>query len=141
MSGARGLHTHLYQPLPEPDLQLKDDTLVPMMLDFMLKRADFHETLSVASVPITKKANTALAMMSTFKVILQALLANPKVGVLCITYDNGTSFAMINDLLLGRGLTPSLYADPFWSSGTALQADCGTWPFGAWAFQRPTDGL
>ena len=51
-----------------------EDNLAVMMLDFMLKRADFYDTVSICQLPVSKHGNTGLLIMTHVKVLLQASL-------------------------------------------------------------------
>ena len=108
--------------LPPPstddgDFSLDPANLAPLMMDFLLKRADFHETISVAHVPVRQKGLNGTVMMSTISPLLQSLLSEEKVGVICIAHDHATHALLLNNFLLGEPLPSSLQQDPFWSTG------------------------
>ena len=43
----------------------KNDDMDTMMMDFMLKRADYHDTVSICSIPVTRLGNTNLQVLDT----------------------------------------------------------------------------
>jgi len=120
------------------DLDLDPAKLAPMMMDFVLKRADFHDSISVAHVPIAQKGLNGITMMSMTRPIVQSLLDESKVGVICIAHDHAPHSKMLNSFLLGQPLPHVLQQDPFWSTGAVVSVDggSGTWPFAARAFPR-----
>jgi hypothetical protein len=82
--------------------------LASNMLEFILKRADFHETVSVSSIPLEKPNSCAQSAMTMIKVVLEAVVQQPRIGTSCVAYDNGTNFTLINSLLLGKPLSRCL---------------------------------
>ena len=117
------------------------ENLAPMMLDFMIKRADYHDTVSVSSIPVAKKGHTSHAVMGHIQAVLKPALDDSVVGLLCLAYDNATNFSMANNLLLGGSLPEALRSDEFWSSARSLAVGGAAGHFGALAFKRLADGL
>lgn len=111
------------------------------MLDFLLKRADYHDTLSVCSIPVAKAGHTAGVMMTHVKIVLQAILRDPRVGAICLAYDNASNFRTLNDVLLGESLPPALASDTFWAACEVVVVASGVWQPRALVVKRPTDGL
>ena len=72
-----------------------------MMMDFMLKRSDYHETVSVCSLPLTKKGQKAEMVMDIVSRVLEPILADHRVGSVFISCDNAVNFQMLNKTLLG----------------------------------------
>ena len=83
------------------------------MLDFVLKHADFHDTVSICSLPVSKEGHTGMMMASHVQTVLEAVASNSSIGTICLAYDNATNFALVNKVLLGRSLLESLKSDRF----------------------------
>ena len=114
------------------------------MLDFLLKRADNYDTVSVCCLPVAKNGHTGWLVMCHIKAVLGAALKDSAVGTICLAYDNGPNFRLVNNVLLGKPLTKiqtkAFQEDPFWNSCRLINIPGSKWPFGALAVPRITQG-
>ena len=80
---------------------LPEEHLAPFMMDFMVKRGDYHKTVSVCSLPLAKKGQKAEMVMEIVSRVLEPILADHRVGSLFMSCDNAVNFQMLNKALLG----------------------------------------
>ena len=85
-----------------------------MVLDFEMRRADYHETISFCSVPVIRSGHDAIGILALVKTILTALLREPMVGMLSLAYENDSNCKLLNDMLLGKPVTRGIASLLLW---------------------------
>ena len=115
------------------------ENLAPMVMDFVVKRSDYHDGISVSSQPLGREGHSGQDAARHVGQVLQSVLAACHVGSICLAYDNATSFQALNSFLLGCPLPEALRDNPAWPQGVPVRAP-GLYPFGAVAFRRERDG-
>ena len=70
--------------------------LAPMVMDFVVKRSDYHDGISVSSLPLGREGHSGQDAARHVGQVLQSVLAACLVGSICLAYDNATSFQALN---------------------------------------------
>jgi len=95
----------------EAELEGEDgDAFAALMLDIMIKRADYHGTISVCALPLEAPALPTDACSHLGKALGSALEC-ADIGAICVAYDNGSNYVKLHGHRRGLAGPPDAAVD------------------------------